>query len=51
MAHTNPHPTSNSRPRLGQLRDMDARSASFANRVRSEGESRNIHFPHACRWT
>jgi len=38
MAHTNPHTSSTSRPQLGQLRDMDARSASFGNRVRSEGE-------------
>jgi hypothetical protein len=44
MAHTtSPHSTSTSRPQLGQLRDMDARSASFGNRVRSEGEFPSIH--------
>jgi hypothetical protein len=46
MAHTtSPHSTSTSRPQLGQLRDMDARSASFGNRVRSEGEFPSIHVP------
>lgn len=51
MAHTSPHTTSASRPPLGQLRDMDARSASFGNRVRSEGECPGIHVlqMEACR--
>lgn len=35
MAHTT---SSSSRPQLDQLRSMDAREASFAGRVRSEGE-------------
>jgi len=50
MAHTtSSHSTSTSRPQLGQLRDMDARSASFGNRVRSEGEFPCIHVvPYAC---
>lgn len=49
MAHTtSPHSTSTSRPQLGQLRDMDARSTSFGNRVRSEGESSSIHVLYAC---
>lgn len=51
MAHTSPHTTSTTRPPLGQLRDMDARSASFGNRVRSEGECPGIHVlqTEACR--
>lgn len=43
MAHTSPQTNTTSRPQLGHLRDMDARSASFGNRVRSEGESAPVH--------